>query len=449
MVNTKHIPIIPLNKHGAIPNRVSTKKYALNFPETVHVEDVEVCDIIETSQNNFEKNVRYVKAWVFYCDSIPWDGAEDTMDTSGDGSAENPWRNLQYAIDKLSCYIDFTCSNYVFCLRISGVVNYIFRCSPARNCLILDGQNLDGVFTNPNNGVYNITLFNCYLCRCKFNYIFINNTITSYQGVVTVRDFVTVYNCTINIVYKRDYITSSGCGFSGGDISSRNSVIIDSTVSVVDETGALSQNEGGFDGAGFVIYGCTYTYKCTATKPYVHGFTGIIIGFGIYSRTRLINCVVDINYNNGVNGRHFIGYGKISETFSAVHSYLSNCICNIKGGQYVDGVANLGGTSIVENCDINCIAVEPDDPTTGTRAHLTYSCGCRHCYNTTFINCKVNASVITKHNAIQGRPLYSACAFRANLTPLIYNCSISPAMCDGVSFHLSDRYDCSRYKCDI
>ena len=47
---------------------------------------------------------RRVRPLTFYCDSVSWDdtaaNADDMVDKSGDGSRENPWRNVNYAIKK-------------------------------------------------------------------------------------------------------------------------------------------------------------------------------------------------------------------------------------------------------------------------------------------------------------------------------------------------------------
>ena len=94
-----------------------------------------------------------VKPFVFYCDSIEWDGNIDNMDKSGDGTKENPWRNVNYALYRLQCIID-TCCDYIQ-LKVSGIVNYLiypnmfFR--PAyiygRNRLIISGINFNLTFT--------------------------------------------------------------------------------------------------------------------------------------------------------------------------------------------------------------------------------------------------------------------------------------------------------------
>lgn len=94
-----------------------------------------------------------VKPFVFYCDSIEWDGNIDNMDKSGDGTKENPWRNVNYALYRLQCIID-TCCDYIQ-LKVSGIVNYLIYPNmffyPAyiygRNRLIISGINFNLTFT--------------------------------------------------------------------------------------------------------------------------------------------------------------------------------------------------------------------------------------------------------------------------------------------------------------
>ena len=60
----------------------------------------------------------------FYCDSIYWDGNESTMNKTGNGSAESPWRNLFYALDNMSVISKVIDCCY-YRIVISGVVNYL------------------------------------------------------------------------------------------------------------------------------------------------------------------------------------------------------------------------------------------------------------------------------------------------------------------------------------
>ena len=91
-----------------------------------------------------------VKPFVFYCDSIEWDGNIDNMDKSGDGTKENPWRNVNYALYRLQCIID-TCCDYIQ-LKVSGILNYgiypsIFGYVYGRNRLIVSGINFNFTYT--------------------------------------------------------------------------------------------------------------------------------------------------------------------------------------------------------------------------------------------------------------------------------------------------------------
>ncbi len=76
---------------------------------------------------------RRVRPLTFYCDSVSWDdtaaNADDMVDKSGDGSRENPWRNVNYAIKKLSCLLSNFCGYARLCVK--GVVDYRITVSNA------------------------------------------------------------------------------------------------------------------------------------------------------------------------------------------------------------------------------------------------------------------------------------------------------------------------------
>ena len=133
--------------------------------------DIPQPDPYSEIQENYGENLivatdQKVKAWTFYCDSVEWDdnalwgntSSEEkrnclkTVNKSGDGSKENPWRNVNYALQKLECLADRTCCQY-FQLIITGKVNYTVYCfsdyyltpvdSYFENRVILDFSNAD------------------------------------------------------------------------------------------------------------------------------------------------------------------------------------------------------------------------------------------------------------------------------------------------------------------
>lgn len=62
--------------------------------------------------------------YTFYCDSVEWDGREETLDKSGNGSKEKPWRNFWYAVCRIYDYMKYTCCESIkFLLKLSGNVS--------------------------------------------------------------------------------------------------------------------------------------------------------------------------------------------------------------------------------------------------------------------------------------------------------------------------------------
>ena len=75
-----------------------------------------------------DKNTGY--ALTYYVDSIGWDGDILTRDETGDGTEENPWRNLNFALDylwqKCRCFALNMCGWYVQ-IRIKGTLHRVSR----------------------------------------------------------------------------------------------------------------------------------------------------------------------------------------------------------------------------------------------------------------------------------------------------------------------------------
>ena len=131
--------LIPMTKSGALIS--GNKNWNQSTPSFLSLSHLP--DIMETScydlvgndipqpdpyseiQENYGENLivateQKVKAWTFYCDSVEWDdnalwgntSSEEkrnclkTVNKSGDGSKENPWRNVNYALQKLECLAD-------------------------------------------------------------------------------------------------------------------------------------------------------------------------------------------------------------------------------------------------------------------------------------------------------------------------------------------------------
>ena len=96
-----------------------------------YLEDAIVPEITYTETNAVSVD-KTVKAWTFYCDSLSGcvEGTEHYED--GDGSKENPWRSLDYALrqiqTKLNCWRSLGCYCFrkgkYFQLKVKGTVDY-------------------------------------------------------------------------------------------------------------------------------------------------------------------------------------------------------------------------------------------------------------------------------------------------------------------------------------
>lgn len=89
-------------------------------------------NIIDTT---FEEQEYYT----FYCDSVEWDGKYETINRTGNGSAESPWKNLYHALSMIDKISDRLCCRSLFRILVSGIVrkpsNTIYF---SRHCNVLD-----------------------------------------------------------------------------------------------------------------------------------------------------------------------------------------------------------------------------------------------------------------------------------------------------------------------
>lgn len=128
------------------------------FPDTTADMDIFGKDWVTATEHE-------VPCVEFFCELSDWDGNESTMDRRGDGTRENPWKNLQYAVNILKCYCS-ACTYVV--INVSGTCNYTPVCDSTSigtlccDNLIINGND-EAVF-NVKSNIY------CQLYRCKLNF---------------------------------------------------------------------------------------------------------------------------------------------------------------------------------------------------------------------------------------------------------------------------------------
>lgn len=136
--------VIPMNEKGAIlgqPGQYKNPPF-LMLPGNPPLEEVTLYDFKVnemSSENPLIVSEKKVKAYTFYCDSVSWDDSaiwEDSasyteekvacvnsVNREGDGSKENPWKNIDYALQILDCILDNSCCCYIQ-LKVKGIVDY-------------------------------------------------------------------------------------------------------------------------------------------------------------------------------------------------------------------------------------------------------------------------------------------------------------------------------------
>ena len=151
-----------MNEKGAIlgqPGQYKNPPF-LMLPGNPPLEEVTLYDfkINEMpSENPLIVSEKKVKAYTFYCDSVSWDDSaiwEDSksyteekiecvksVNREGDGSKENPWKNVDYALQILNCIAYNLCCCYIQ-LKVKGVIDYTVGRLDVSEISQFDGKNI-------------------------------------------------------------------------------------------------------------------------------------------------------------------------------------------------------------------------------------------------------------------------------------------------------------------
>lgn len=248
-------------------------------------------DLTQSPDDDYGKDIivvqpKEVEAYIVYCDSIPWNDTEisgelwvpggdfreilNTRDMSGDGSKDNPFKNLTYALEAISCYMTmvdycYDCQPFI-CIKLTGIVNYkvadysgLFkRFGTELLNLVIDGGAYDlDIKTEPypaprqnssqiygyariHNATINLKGHSNHACifidadikdvKRKFNLVNCNITVgehVPYEAYNESLGNVKAYKCSINCNWAYS--------MSGGSLSSRYSVYSDCTIKATSE----------------------------------------------------------------------------------------------------------------------------------------------------------------------------------------------------------------------
>lgn len=130
-----------------------------------------------------------------FCQSVSWDAVQDR---GGDGAAENPFRNILFALEKIRCLLSYTCWE-TFRLCVSGVVDYAI----GMDNFAFDGQNrviIDGG-------------------GAEWAPVFFHGATAAIERI----NRTTFWNCKISMVQKKMYgIRECSAVFVGGDFDFSN-----------------------------------------------------------------------------------------------------------------------------------------------------------------------------------------------------------------------------------
>lgn len=351
----------------------------------------------------YENNMielKKVKAHTFYCDSI-----SGGNDKSGDGTFENPWRSVNYALTKLAeikeCTKERYCENLYFQLKCSGSIDYIIEDSSNYDWgrhLIITNLNINFNYSLESLNLPDGSSFrNYYTCIIDLNnVIFLDVTVFGeYKASFPSED---IYNVSSDIYFL---------GFS-----SYNSVFsnVSCTLSLIYESGEVGSPTTYIYGVGDLqsdnlFVDCSFNCKSTveARAPVVYTFC---LGGG--SNFIINNC----------------NFESVSEGFGD-----TRITC------YTNGIRNLS-QSILSDCSSTVASKGTSNSYSVNEAFGFY-------YNSSciFIKCTGSCNFETPFGDYY---LNKGCGFYNNSNASFEECSTSEKVCQS-----SSSFDCTYFECDI
>ena len=441
--------IISMNEKGAIlgqPGQYAKPPFLMlpgNPPlEEVTLYDFKVNQIPEPEDVNnipedygkelVEVTQKKVKAYTFYCVSEEWDDSllwtynvseEEKnnclaqMNQSGDGSKENPWRNVCHALKKLKCLLENSCVDK-FLLVVSGYINYTIADHSSiynnknffgQRRLIIDFKDAEIHITPFNRDSYGImSLYAVFVKNCIINMEITEDFTAStsmhglyYYGESTYSPYYSqteFYHCQINISSaKKGYLYGAeGVRFVSHTSRSNAKLVLYNfnmninlpvNIWAIDADGLIIYNANinkktdssylALDLRSSIIYNMSYQSELT-TKSVESGnsfkdcscynlYFKYLDTFGQieFSNSTLYKTKVEVSGNVNDFGRN--GSNKIILSYWSCSCYNTDVIMDINSyitasiNSYVSipitGILNMGAYPLVNtNVDMKCYA---------------------------------------------------------------------------------------------
>ena len=267
--------VIPIKANGAIKGSPNSKIYSVSLLDVGDNLFFDECDIFKFTEKNNRPHldiptgappegyaeslasVEHAKANVvsYYIDSVSWDGDYLTRDETGSGTIDDPWKNLDFAIEKAyrkaSCLASMCCDFFVR-LRVKGTVDYRFGSYDSNTRMILtpwedveitSGTGVDDsqpYWTASGNG-FN---FGGYVMSCRYTFMDPDERVDINAGMM--------YNCTFR--------GAAGHGARVSANSYRCHIFADSTECSVSGTFVFNCKVTG-DNVLYAQLGGTYVYN--------------------------------------------------------------------------------------------------------------------------------------------------------------------------------------------
>ena len=398
--------IIPMTQSGAILGRPGQYKSPpfLMMPGNPVIEDVTLYDFqvneipepedLNNIPEDYGKELvvvsqRTAKAYTYYCDldadadwddTPMWNGSSTTSEKkaclearnmTGDGSRENPWKNLTYALEQLQCFVETQCCRYIR-LVCTGTAHYT---ACAYSSVTYRNTDFSG------NGIFILDGANMELSRDGSGGNFFSYCFETCKNSI-------FYNCTAR--WKNEASNASAYPILYGFNECDNSTFYNCTAEVECD---LLKSVSCFEACeNSIFYNCTA--KATTKASSGHSIDANLYGFRSCDNSIFYNCTAEAATTEEINSNANV-YG----FYNCSNNILYNCTAKAtaeRRSRFAYGFYNCQNSTFY-----GCTAEAESNYDYGDDTQA-YAYGFHSCSNSTFYGCTAIAecSYINSHTCV-------------------------------------------------
>lgn len=317
---------IVMNRNGAIAIPYASADYEqppyLPVPGNPEEGEITVYDV-ETNDDEAVLTSRQAPAFTYYCDldaDADWDNLPElsggasgrnecfaNRNMSGDGSVENPWKNLTYALEEIQCLAKCLCCEKFIRIVCSGEAHYSIenRFSILNGCgrVIIEGAKIKLTRNDLGGRVFG-RCENVHFYNCSFSISSTTSGDCEYDIGVAVLEY------------------CDNCKFFNCDISANAAFGAADNISQALKIDCISSCKND------LFYGCNINAVANISQGDVKAYG--VVGF---QNGTFVNCNVSIHANSS-DDKNSYGYSSIAAVGLWVsHCNIYNCIVSVVSGE--------------------------------------------------------------------------------------------------------------------